>query len=172
MDGVGHQSSGLACSSGRQRPPNQAMPDLPEPFVNQGKAMEQTPNERLERLTRNIARAGGIGEVEAQKIGSSPFLNARLRAGIESERRRQAELGCSWVATLIVASRAITVMAVVTIAAVLTLWFSRSNSSAVTASLEPARRRYLPSCRRRDLRAIFDRGMCDLDGRGPGYAVF
>ena len=99
--------------------------------------MEQTPNERLERLTRNIARAGGIGEVEAEKIGSSPFLNTRLRAGIESERRRQAELGCSWVATLIVASRAITVMAVVTIAAVLTLWFSRSNSSAVTAPLSP-----------------------------------
>jgi len=91
--------------------------------------MDQTPNESFDQLTKTVARAGGISDVEADRIGSSPFLHARLRAGIEAERRRRADKGSGWLATLLVASRAITVLVVVTIAAVMTFWFSRANDS-------------------------------------------
>lgn len=93
--------------------------------------MDQTRNEPLDRMTKIVARSGGISDDEAERIGSSPFLHARLSAEIEAERRRRAEQGTGWFATLLVASRAIAVMAVVTIAAVLTLWFSRGDASVV-----------------------------------------
>lgn len=91
--------------------------------------MDETRNEPLDRLTKIVAQAGGISDDEAERIASSPFLHARLHAGIESERRCRAEQGSGWLATLLVASRAIAVMVVVTIAAVLTLWFSKANVS-------------------------------------------
>jgi len=91
--------------------------------------MDQTRKEPLDRLTKVVARAGGISEHDAERIGSSPFLHARLRGGIESERRRQAEQGSGWLATLLVASRAIVALAMVTIAAALTFWFSTANAS-------------------------------------------
>jgi len=91
--------------------------------------MDQTPDETFEQLTKIVARGGGIGDVEAERIGSAPFLHARLRAGIDAERRRRAEQGSGWLGTLLVASRAIAVLVVVTIAAVITLWFSRINAS-------------------------------------------
>jgi hypothetical protein len=91
--------------------------------------MDETPNEPLDRLTKLVARGGGIGDEEAVRIGSSPFLHARLRAGIEGERRRRAEEGRAWPATLLVAWRAITALALVTVAAVRSFWFSRSGAS-------------------------------------------
>ena len=91
--------------------------------------MDQTPDESFDQLTKIVARAGGISDVEAERIGSSPFLHARLRAGIEAERRRRAEQGSGWLGTLLVASRAIAVLVVVTIAAVMTFWFSKANAS-------------------------------------------
>jgi hypothetical protein len=91
--------------------------------------MEQSRNEPIERLTRIVARAGGISDDDAERVGSSPFLHARLRAGIEGERRRRVEQGSGWLATLLVASRAIAVLVVVTIAAVLTFWLSKANAS-------------------------------------------
>ena len=97
--------------------------------------MDETPNEPLDRLTKRIAQAGGIGDEEAERIGSSPFLHARLRAGIEAERRRRAEQGWGWPATLLVASRAITALTLVTIAALLTFWFSRSTGSETPAAV-------------------------------------
>ena len=90
--------------------------------------MDQTPDESLDQLTKIVARAGGISDDEAERIGSSPFLHARLRAGIDAERRR-AEQGSGWLGTLLVASRAIAVLVVVTIAAVMTFWFSKANAS-------------------------------------------
>jgi hypothetical protein len=91
--------------------------------------MDQTPNESFDRLTKIVARAGGISDVEAERIGSSPFLHARLRARIDAERRRLAGQGSGWLGTLLVASRAIGVLVVVTIAAVMTFWFSKANAS-------------------------------------------
>lgn len=91
--------------------------------------MGQTPDESIDQLTKIVARAGGISDVEAERIGSSPFLHTRLRAGIEAERRRRTGQGSGWLGTLLVASRAIAVLVVVTIAAVMTFWFSDSNAS-------------------------------------------
>jgi len=89
--------------------------------------MNQERDERLDGLTRIVARAGGISGDEAEKISSAPFLNARLRARIESERNSRAEQGGGWFATLLVASRAIAVLFMVTIGAALAFWFSRAN---------------------------------------------
>ena len=97
--------------------------------------MDQTPDESFDRLTKVVARTGGISDVEAERIGSSPFLHARLRAGIDAERRRRAEQGSGWLGTLLVASRAIAVLVVVTIAAVMTFWFSKANASVSSPPL-------------------------------------
>jgi hypothetical protein len=91
--------------------------------------MNQTIDESLDELTKIIARTGGINEDEAERIALSPFLHARLRSRIESERKSRAEQASSWFATLLVASRAIAVLVVVTLAAVLTFWFSKANAS-------------------------------------------
>jgi hypothetical protein len=91
--------------------------------------MDQTPDESFDQLTKIVARAAGISDVEAERIGASPFLHARLRAGIDAERRRRAEQGSGWLGTLLVASRAIALLVVVTIAAVMTFWFSKANAS-------------------------------------------
>lgn len=91
--------------------------------------MDQPPNDRIDRLTTLVTRAGGISDDEAARIGSSPFLHARLRAGIEAERRRRTGQGSGWLGNLLVASRAIAVLVVVTIAAVFTFWLSKGNAS-------------------------------------------
>jgi hypothetical protein len=91
--------------------------------------MDQRADEPIDQLTRMVAKAGGISDEDAERIGSSPFLHARLRAGIEVERRRRAKQGSGWLATLLVASRAIAVLVVVTIAAVLTFWISKAGAS-------------------------------------------
>jgi hypothetical protein len=91
--------------------------------------MNQTNDKQLDSLTKLVVRAGGISDDEAEKIGSSPFLHARLRARIDSERNSRVEQGSGWFVTLLVASRAIAVLVVVTVAAVLTFWFSKTNAS-------------------------------------------
>ena len=90
--------------------------------------MDQTPNGRLDQLTKIVARAGGISEDDAARIGSSPFLHARLRARIESEFQSRVPQGSGWFATLLVASRAIAVLLFVTIAAALAFWVTRANA--------------------------------------------
>ena len=90
------------------------------------------PDEHLDRLTRLVARAGGLSDGEAEDIASSPFLHARVRARIEAERERHTKPRGDWFATLLVASRAIAVMLVVTIAAALSFWFSRAHAPAGT----------------------------------------
>ena len=97
--------------------------------------MDQSRNKPIDRLTKIVAEAGGISDDEAERIASSPFLHARLRAGIESERRRRAEQGSGWLATLLVASRAIVVLVLVPIAAALTFWFLRADDSRSVAAL-------------------------------------
>ena len=97
--------------------------------------MKQTTNESIDRLTKVVARAGGISDEEADRIGSSPFLQARLRAGVEAERRRRAEQGSGLLINWLVASRAIALLVVVTIAAVVTFWFSKANASVSSPPL-------------------------------------
>jgi hypothetical protein len=96
--------------------------------------MNQERDEKLDRLTKIIARAGGISDDEAEKIGSAPFLLARLRARIESERNIRSEQRSGWFPTLLVATRAIAVLFLVTIGTALAFWFSRGNPPLPTAS--------------------------------------
>jgi hypothetical protein len=96
--------------------------------------MNQTPDERLDRLTRSVARAGGLSAADIERIGSAPFLHARLRARIESERKSRAGEGKGWFATLLVATRAIALLFLVTIGAALAFWFTRTNSPVPAVS--------------------------------------
>lgn len=100
--------------------------------------MNGTTNE-LDRLTKIIARSGGIGDDEAERIGSSPFLHIRLRARIEAERGTRAGQRSGWLATLLVASRAIAALVLVTIAATSAFWITRSSAgnTSVTRSGKP-----------------------------------
>lgn len=91
--------------------------------------MDQDPNKPMERLTRLVVQSGGISDEDAERIGSSPFIHARLRAGIEAERRRKSEQGSGWLGTVLVASRAIAALAIVTIAAVMTFWLSKATAA-------------------------------------------
>lgn len=85
-------------------------------------------NEQLDRLGTMVTRAGGIRDDELQRIDASPFLRTRLRTAIESERRRSSGRQIGWLARIGVATRAIALMAFVTVAAVLSLLLSRAAS--------------------------------------------
>jgi hypothetical protein len=80
--------------------------------------------ERLDRIGREIVRASASNEAEGEKVAATPFLYARLRSRINSERERR-EAGESWLAMLGVAWRAVPAMAIVAIFAV-TLFLSAS----------------------------------------------
>jgi len=87
-------------------------------------------NERLDKLTKIVASAGGISDDDVERISSAPFLHARVRARIEAERKRRAEQGSGWFATVLLASsRAIAVLLFVTISAALAFWVFRSHTS-------------------------------------------
>jgi hypothetical protein len=91
--------------------------------------MNQTADEHLDRLTKTIASAGGISDGDAERIGSSPFLHTRVRARIEGEQRKREEQGSGWLATLLVASRAIAALLLVTLAAASAFWVTKSNAA-------------------------------------------
>ena len=95
-----------------------------------GEEMNGTSNEHLDQLAKEVACAGGISDLEAERIGSSPFLHTRVRARIEAEQRKRAEQGSGWLATLFVASRAIVALMLVTIAAASAFWITSSSSAA------------------------------------------
>ncbi|MEK6324469.1 MAG: hypothetical protein AABN33_22745 [Acidobacteriota bacterium] len=97
----------------------------------------QASDEQLDRLTKMVARAGGLSEDAAERIGSAPFLHAGLRARIESERNIRVPQGSGWLATLLVASRAIAVLLLVTVAATLAFWFSRADTPVLISATNP-----------------------------------
>ncbi len=86
-------------------------------------------NEHLDQLAKTIASAGGIADDEAERIASSPFLHTRVRAGIEAERRKRGAQGSGWLATLLVASRAILALLLVTLAAASAFWITKSRAA-------------------------------------------
>jgi hypothetical protein len=89
----------------------------------------KTDDNRLDELTRIVARGGGAGDNEVERIASAPFFNARVRARIEAERKsREAERG-GWLVTLLVAWRAVAVLLVVTVATAAAYWVSRAPAS-------------------------------------------
>ena len=99
--------------------------------------MDQSPKEPIDRLSKIVVRAAGISDAEAERIASSPFINARLRAGIEAERRRRTEQGSGWFVEVMVASRAIGVLLLVTVAAVVMFWISKSGASVSVPATGP-----------------------------------
>ena len=82
--------------------------------------------EELDRAGKLILMAATASESEVEAAASSPFLFARVRAGINEERRRREE-SSGWLSLIQVAWRAVPAMALVAIlAAVLTVWSSQS----------------------------------------------
>jgi len=89
----------------------------------------KTDDNRLDELTRSVARGGGASDSEVERIASAPFFSARVRARIDAERkRREVERG-GWLVTLLVAWRAVAVLLVVTVAATAAYWVSRAPDS-------------------------------------------
>lgn len=84
-------------------------------------------NEHLDRLANAVTRAGGISDDDVDRISLSPFLHTRVRARIDAEERNRVGQGSGWLAMLMVASRAIAVLVLVTMAAASTFWISRSK---------------------------------------------
>jgi hypothetical protein len=68
--------------------------------------------ERLDALGRAVVRASAANEDEAERAAASPFLYARLRARVASERARLEEPD-DWRAALRIFSRAVLTVAVV-----------------------------------------------------------
>ena len=68
-----------------------------------------TEDEKLDRTGRALTRAASLGEEEVEKIVSSPFLAARLRARIETARQAKEESG-DWLAIFGAAWRAVPAM--------------------------------------------------------------
>jgi hypothetical protein len=78
-------------------------------------------NEELDRLGKLILKSASADEETVEAAATAPFLFARVRAGISAGGRKE-ESG-SWLSLILVARRAIPVMALVAIvAAVITLW--------------------------------------------------
>lgn len=93
----------------------------------------QAPDERLDDLGKSVVRAGGISDEDTEAIASSPFLYARLRARIESDRRRDAEPRVGWLATLLVARRAIPALVLVAALALGAFRLAETNSDIDSA---------------------------------------
>jgi hypothetical protein len=91
--------------------------------------MNQTADDHLDQLSKAVARAGGISDDDVERISSSPFLHTRVRAGIEAEQRKRGEQGNGWLATLLVASRAIVALLVVTVAAASAFWMTKPTGA-------------------------------------------
>ena len=83
----------------------------------------------LDQLAKTVAHAGGIADDEAERIASSPFLHTRVRTRIQAEQRIRVEQGSGWLATLLVASRAIIALLLVTLAAASAFWITKSNAA-------------------------------------------
>jgi hypothetical protein len=89
----------------------------------------KTDDNRLDELTKIVARGGGASDSEVERIASAPFFNARVRARIEAERKsREVERG-GWLVTLLVAWRAVAVLLVVTVATAAAYWVSRAPAA-------------------------------------------
>ncbi|HXU39023.1 MAG TPA: hypothetical protein VN937_21895 [Blastocatellia bacterium] len=93
--------------------------------------MNDTTNE-LDQLAKTVALSGGIGDDEAERIASSPFLHTRIRARIEAEQRERSQRGNGWLATLFVASRAVMALLLVTIGSASAFWITRTSRPADT----------------------------------------
>jgi anti-sigma-K factor RskA len=72
-------------------------------------------------MGREVVRLSALNETEGEAAAAAPFLYARLRSRISTERRRREE-GESWLALLTVVWRAVPAMALVAIFAFALFW--------------------------------------------------
>ena len=103
-----------------------------------GKKNSPTSDEQLDRMGRELIRASAANQKEAETVAASPFLYARLRSRINSERE-QREAGESWVAMLGVIWRAIPAMAMVALLAVALFLSAGSGTQRAGVMLTDAR---------------------------------
>lgn len=93
-------------------------------------------NEELDRAGRLVLRAASGSEEVIEAAASSPFMSTRVRAAIAEERRRREDSG-NWLSLILVARRAVPVMALVAIlAAVLTVWSAGFSVSSTPSQVD------------------------------------
>lgn len=87
-------------------------------------------NQDLDSAAAMVLRAATAADAETEAAANAPFLFARVRARIAEERRRREEAG-GWQSMLPVAWRAIPVMAIIALfAVVLTIWTAQPVTPA------------------------------------------
>ncbi|MGE0128482.1 MAG: hypothetical protein AB7U82_10415 [Blastocatellales bacterium] len=90
-------------------------------WMNGKRHEEEINDEALNRFSDELLRAFEASDAEINTAAASPFLYRRIRVRIEAEERRLAEQRGGWAALLIGAKRAIPVMAMLAIVAVVSL---------------------------------------------------
>ena len=92
-------------------------------------------NERVDRAGSELIRAAGLSEFESDEAASAPFLYARIRARIESDRQRSDKSVPA--AMLLIGWRAVPALAMVAVAAVSVFWVT-TPAPAATGAVPPA----------------------------------
>jgi hypothetical protein len=93
-------------------------------------------NEDLDRAGRVVLKSASADAATVKTAATSPFLFTRVRAAINEESGRSEESG-SWLSLIMVARRAVPVMALVAIlAAVMTIWSAGISLSSTPAQLD------------------------------------
>jgi len=93
-------------------------------------------NEELDRVGRVVLKSAAADADTVEAAATSPFLFTRVRAAIKEGGSRGEESG-SWLSLILVARRAVPVMALVAIlAAVITIWSAGISFSSTPAPLD------------------------------------
>jgi len=93
-------------------------------------------NEELDRVGRVVLKSAAADAETVESAATSPFLFTRVRAAINEDWGRTEESG-SWLSLILVARRAVPVMALVAIlAAVLTIWSAGISFSSTPPQLD------------------------------------
>ena len=93
-------------------------------------------NEELDRVARVVLKSASAAAATVEAAATSPFLFTRVRAAISEDAGRAEESG-SWLSLILVARRAVPVMALVAImAAVITIWSAGFSFSSTPAQLD------------------------------------
>ena len=90
------------------------------------KKRETIPDERLDRVAREMTRAA-IAE-DAEDAVSSPFLYSRLRARIADEQERRTSPTNAWGAMLAAARLAIPALVIIAIAVTAIFWITEAGA--------------------------------------------
>ena len=91
-------------------------------------------DERLDQIGRGLTRASAADDAEVERVATSPFLYARLRARINAEAERR-EAGESWLVLLSVAWRSAPAMALAAVFAFLLFWTAAGPSALAPGDL-------------------------------------